>query len=80
MGQLTFERLETSEDFADITFREWPDNYDFAGMNFYERPKKSRNCESLYPGQVPQIKYSETFPKRISLEPIYLSALDRCLL
>ena len=61
MGQLTFERLETSEDFADITFREWPDNYDFVSIDFCERPKKSRN---LYPGQLPQIKYSETFPKR----------------
>ena len=64
MGQLTFERLETSEDFADITFREWPGNYNFVGINFYERPKKSRNLDSLYPGQVPKIKYSETFPKR----------------
>ena len=61
MGQLTFERLETPEDFADITFREWPNNYDFAGINFHERSKKSRNRVSLYPGKVKQIKYSEIF-------------------
>ena len=64
MGQSTFKRFETSEDFADITFRDWPDNYDFVGIDFHERPKKSRNRESLYTGQVPQIKYCETFSKR----------------
>ena len=78
MGQLTFERLETSEDFADITFRKWPDNYDFMGINFHERQKKSRNCESLYSGQAPQIMYSETSPKRTTRGKIFLSALDRC--
>ena len=75
MGQLTFKWPETSEDFADIAFREWPDNYDIAGINFHERPKKSRNRERLYPGQVPQIKYSETFPKRTHCRQV--SALDR---
>ena len=54
--RLNFERLETSGDFVDIRCREWPDNYNFAGINFHERPKKSRNRESLYPGKVPQIK------------------------
>ena len=47
MGQIEFERLEISEDFTDITFREWPNNYDFAVMNFHENTKKSRNRETL---------------------------------
>ena len=50
MGQLTFERLETSDNFADLTFREWPANYDFAGIHFHERLKKSRIRERLYQG------------------------------
>ena len=32
-----------------IDIREWPSNYDFAGINFCERPKNLQNSESFYP-------------------------------
>ena len=35
--------------FRGMNFREWPVNYDFAGINFRERPKTSRNRKIFYP-------------------------------
>ena len=40
----TFERLETSEDFVGLRFREWPGNYDFG-----EPEMKDKKLEKFPP-------------------------------
>ena len=41
-----FDFSKLVETFASICFRERLENYDFAGINFRERPKNSRNRET----------------------------------
>ena len=46
----TFERLETSEDFAGLRFREWPGragNYDFCGYNLKSKQGGGKFITSL---------------------------------
>ena len=51
----TFERLETSKDFAGLRFREWPGNYDFCWYNNLKW--KTKNREIVYPQNFLPIKY-----------------------
>ena len=38
--------------FVGMNFREWPEHYNFAGLNFFQRPKKFPNSQKFLPPKV----------------------------
>ena len=52
-----FREVKNLKNFSGKNCREWPEHYDFAGINFREPSWNSRNRESLYPRNFLPLRY-----------------------